>query len=118
WRADGAGEPQVAHDHAGGRVVVVGLEIEDLAGREGERVLGAEAHGLGGGRPVVPDRRPPRREQLEQPDGLEEAEPVRLEEEPLRQSRICSPARGGHWLTSSSSGGMRATRWVKELIET
>src|SRR5262245_45739412 len=89
-----------------------------LAGKGSEPPT-QKGHATAAGGPTAvaaPDGPAP--EQLQQPYRLEESEAVWLEEEPLAQSRICSPARGGHRLTSSSSGGMRATSWLNELIDT
>jgi len=68
-------------------------------------------------RPRTTDHRPPRLEHVEQSHGLEKAEAMRLAQEGVAQTRVCSPARGGHECNGSSSGGMRATSWVNELID-
>ena len=114
-----AGEAHVADDHVRRPIVLAGFKVEDLARRERERRLDAEADRLAS--PEGRRARRPRARLRTAPAAaprLEEPEAVRLQEEPLAQSRICSPARGGHRLTSSSSGGMRATIWLKELIDT
>src|SRR5262249_54201744 len=91
-----AGEAHVPHHHARWPIVVPLLEVENLAGGERERGLGAEAHGLRRRWAVVSDAGSPWREPFQEMHRLEEPEAVRLQEEPLAQSRICSPARGGH----------------------
>jgi hypothetical protein len=82
-RALRAREPHEADDHARGAAVLVLGDLQDLARREGERRLRREAHRLVGGRARVSDPRAARREHLQQAHRLEEAEAVRLGEEPL-----------------------------------
>src|SRR5262249_47979239 len=79
------------------------------SGGEGQRRVGAEADGLLIRQAVPADRLAPpalvlpgalASDSLQQPDGLEEVEAVRLAEEAFAQIRSFSPVRGGHRLNS------------------